>query len=113
MSDQAVRSVADEQESLEATLKDEILRMYEEVAEQPDGDFHFYHGRPAAELFGYSTALLDRALHRFDLVVVVVGVQAVVAEGARRDLQRDAGGLAEIEAGTQHGRRHPARHHQA
>lgn len=61
MSDQAVRSVADEQESLEATLKDEILRMYEEVAEQPDGDFHFYHGRPAAELFGYSTALLDRA----------------------------------------------------
>lgn len=56
-----VRSVADEQESLEATLKDEILRMYEEVAEQPDGEFHFYHGREAAERFGYDPELLDRA----------------------------------------------------
>jgi SAM-dependent methyltransferase len=55
------RSIADEQESLEATLKDEILRMYEDVAEQPDGDFHFYHGREAAERFGYSPDLLDRA----------------------------------------------------
>lgn len=54
-------STLDQQESLEATLKDEILRMYEDVAEQPDGDFHFYHGRAAAELFGYPTALLDRA----------------------------------------------------
>ncbi len=55
------RSIADEQESLEATLKDEILRMYEEVAEQPEGDFHFFHGREAAELFGYPSDLLDRA----------------------------------------------------
>jgi arsenite methyltransferase len=55
------RSIADEQESLEADLKDEILRMYEEVAEHPDGDFHFYHGREAADLFGYDPALLDRA----------------------------------------------------
>lgn len=61
MSSTTVRSIVDEQESLEATLKDEILRMYEEVAEQPDGDFHFYHGREAAERFGYPTELLDRA----------------------------------------------------
>lgn len=61
MSQTKVRSIVDEQESLEATLKDEILRMYEEVAEQPEGDFHFYHGREAAERFGYPSELLDRA----------------------------------------------------
>jgi len=61
MTEQTARSIADEQESLEATLKDEILRMYEEVAEKPDGEFHFYHGREAAERFGYDTDLLDRA----------------------------------------------------
>jgi len=51
----------DTQSSLEAELKGEILRMYEEVAEQPDGDFHFFHGRTAAELFEYDPELLDRA----------------------------------------------------
>ena len=59
MAEVATRSIADEQESLEADLKDEILRMYEEVAESTDGDFHFYHGREAAERFGYDRALLD------------------------------------------------------
>ena len=49
------------QASLEATLKDEIIRMYEEVAEEPDGEFHFYHGREAAELFEYDPEWLDRA----------------------------------------------------
>ena len=57
----AVRSIADEQESLEADLKGEIMRMYDEVAENPDGDFHFFHGREAAEMFGYAPELLDRA----------------------------------------------------
>jgi SAM-dependent methyltransferase len=61
MAETTIRSIADEQESLEASLKDEILRMYEEVADDPDGDFHFYHGREAAELFGYAPELLDRA----------------------------------------------------
>jgi SAM-dependent methyltransferase len=51
----------DAQAPLEAELKGEILRMYEEVAEQPDGDFHFFHGRAAAEMFDYDAALLDRA----------------------------------------------------
>ena len=51
----------DAQASLEATLKDEIIRMYEEVAEQPDGEFHFYHGRRAAELFEYEPEWLSRA----------------------------------------------------
>jgi len=52
---------ADMQEALEAVLKDEIIRMYQEVADNPGGEFHFYHGREAAERFGYPTAWLDRA----------------------------------------------------
>lgn len=49
------------QESLEAVLKDEIIRMYQDVADNPEGEFHFFHGREAAELFGYDPAWLDRA----------------------------------------------------
>jgi len=56
-----MQNAADTQASLEAVLKDEIIRMYEEVADDPTAEFHFYHGRPAAELFGYDPALLDRA----------------------------------------------------
>ena len=52
---------ADEQASLEAVLKDEILRMYQEVADDPDAEFHFFHGRQAAEMFGYAPEWLDRA----------------------------------------------------
>jgi len=51
----------DEQASLEATLKDEIIRMYQEVADHPEGTFHFFHGRDAAERFGYAPEWLDRA----------------------------------------------------
>ena len=53
--------VADTQAPLEAILKDEILRMYQAVADQPESTFHFFHGREAAELFGYEAEWLDRA----------------------------------------------------
>ena len=49
------------QASLEAELKDEILRMYQEVADNPRSEFHFYHGREAAELFDYPAEWLERA----------------------------------------------------
>ena len=49
------------QVSLEALLNDEIVRMYQEVADNPKGTFHFFHGREAAELFGYAPEWLDRA----------------------------------------------------
>ena len=49
------------QESLEGFLKDEIVRMYQDVADNPDGEFHFFHGRQAAELFGYQAEWLDQA----------------------------------------------------
>lgn len=52
---------AEAQASLEGVLKDEIIRMYQEVADSPDAEFHFYHGREAAELFGYDPEQLDRA----------------------------------------------------
>ena len=51
----------DEQAPLEAVLKDEIVRMYQEVADNPSGSFHFFHGRGAAELFDYRPEWLDRA----------------------------------------------------
>ena len=50
-----------QQESLEGMLKDEIVRMYQEVADNPDSEFHFYHGREAAELFGYDREWLEEA----------------------------------------------------
>ena len=53
--------IAETQSSLEAVLKDEIIRMYQEVADQPQGTFHFFHGREAAELFGYAPEWLERA----------------------------------------------------
>jgi len=51
----------DAQGSLEAELKGEIVRMYQEVADNPAGEFHFYHGREAADLFGYASEWLDNA----------------------------------------------------
>jgi SAM-dependent methyltransferase len=54
-------NLTEAQASLEAVLKDEILHMYQEVADNPNGEFHFFHGREAAELFGYAPEWLDRA----------------------------------------------------
>jgi arsenite methyltransferase len=56
-----VTNAAAAQESLEAVLKGEIVRMYQEVAERPEGEFHFFHGRQAAELFEYQPDWLERA----------------------------------------------------
>jgi arsenite methyltransferase len=47
--------------SLEAVLKDEILKMYQEVADNPWSEFHFFHGREAAELFEYDPEWLALA----------------------------------------------------
>ena len=46
---------------LEGVIKGEVLRMYQEVAARPTGEFHFYHGRQAADMFGYRAEWLDRA----------------------------------------------------
>jgi ubiquinone/menaquinone biosynthesis C-methylase UbiE len=44
----------------EEYLENAIKEMYTEVAENPDGEFHFLTGRPLAEALGYDPALLDR-----------------------------------------------------
>jgi len=51
----------DAQASLENTLNAEIVRMYQEVADNPQKEFHFFHGREATEMFGYDTGALDAA----------------------------------------------------
>lgn len=60
MTDAALQHAA-EQEPLEGVIKGEVLRMYQEVADHPEGEFHFYHGRQAAEMLGYEREWLDRA----------------------------------------------------
>jgi SAM-dependent methyltransferase len=61
MRSEVMTDAVDAQASLEATLKDEIVRMYQDVADNPEAEFHFYHGREAAELFGYTQEWLDGA----------------------------------------------------
>jgi len=41
-------------------LEQRVKRMYEEVALEPEREFHFETGRPLAERLGYSSADLDR-----------------------------------------------------
>jgi arsenite methyltransferase len=41
-------------------LEERVKRMYEEVALEPEREFHFETGRPLAEGLGYSAADLDR-----------------------------------------------------
>lgn len=43
-----------------AELEQRVQSMYEEVALEPDRDFHFETGRPLAERLGYPPAELDR-----------------------------------------------------
>ncbi len=56
-----MKNVEDAQADLESLLKGEIVRMYQEVVDHPEREFHFYHGREAAERFGYSLKWIDRA----------------------------------------------------
>lgn len=44
----------------EERLERAIVEMYTEVAEHPDGEFHFLTGRALAEGLGYDRGLLDR-----------------------------------------------------
>lgn len=57
----SVAAVENTQSSLEEIIKGEVFRMYQEVAEKPETEFHFYHGREAAEMFGYDPEWLQRA----------------------------------------------------
>ena len=41
------------------TLRREVQIKYAELAENPDQKFHFHHGRPLAEILGYSMDMVD------------------------------------------------------
>jgi arsenite methyltransferase len=58
---QLMVDTADSQAALESVLKDEIIKMYQEVADNPQSEFHFFHGREAADIFNYEPEWLDRA----------------------------------------------------
>ena len=41
-------------------LRDEVRAKYQEVAEDPHGEFHFHTGRPLARRLGYDDSIVDR-----------------------------------------------------
>lgn len=101
-------TVADQQESLESAIKGEVLRMYQEVAQHPENEFHFYHGRQAAEMFGYQPAWLDRAPPGAVRSFAGVGNPHVRSRPSEGDVVVDVGsgaGLDSIIAGWQVGPR--------
>lgn len=63
MTEFAARHAAepDPLEGVVAQITGEVLRMYQDVADHPEEEFHFFHGRQAAEMFGYERDWLDRA----------------------------------------------------
>jgi len=46
---------------MEDALSGAVLAMYNDVANAPEKEYHFWSGRPAAELFGYRPEWLDAA----------------------------------------------------
>ena len=42
-----------------AKLREEVKSKYREVAEQPQGEYHFHTGRPLARRLGYDAELVD------------------------------------------------------
>ncbi|MGD8321858.1 MAG: methyltransferase domain-containing protein [Gemmatimonadota bacterium] len=87
-----------DQASLEQVLKDEIFRMYEEVAERPSGTFHFFHGREAAELFEYEAAWLDDAPEGAVASFAGVGNPHLRADIQEGDVVLDLGSGAGLDA---------------
>ena len=45
----------------EPALESAVLQMYSDVAQHPEKEFHFWSGRPAAEMVGYAAAWLEGA----------------------------------------------------
>jgi arsenite methyltransferase len=93
-----IQEAADQQASLEAVLKDEVLRMYQEVAETPDADFHFFHGREAAERFEYPRQWLDAAPAGAVASFAGVGNPHLRAEIQPGDVVLDLGSGAGLDA---------------
>jgi SAM-dependent methyltransferase len=92
-------------------LEDRVKRMYEEVAREPERDFHFETGRALAERLGYPAADLDRipaaAIDSFAGVGYFLDLAAIDAGETVLDLGSGSGMdsfLAARAAGGGHGR---------
>jgi arsenite methyltransferase len=76
-------------------LEDRVKRMYEEVALEPDREFHFETGRPLAERLGYPPADLDRipaqAIDSFAGVGYFLDLAAIAAGETVLDLGSGSG----------------------
>jgi arsenite methyltransferase len=76
-------------------LEDRVKRMYEEVALEPEREFHFETGRPLAERLGYPAADLDRipagAIASFAGVGYFLDLAAIESEETVLDLGSGSG----------------------
>ena len=90
-----------------AELEERVKRMYEEVAVEPDHEFHFETGRPLAERLGYPAGDLDRipaaAIESFAGVGYFLDLAAISAGEAVLDLGSGSGTdsfMAAVETGA-------------
>lgn len=76
-------------------LEQRVKRMYEEVAREPEREFHFETGRPLAERLGYRPAELDRipaaAIDSFAGVGYFLDLAAIAAGETVLDLGSGSG----------------------
>jgi arsenite methyltransferase len=76
-------------------LEQRVKRMYEEVALEPERDFHFETGRPLAERLGYPAADLDRipagSIDSFAGVGYFLDLAAIEPEDTLLDLGSGSG----------------------
>ncbi len=76
-------------------LEERVKRMYEEVALEPQREFHFETGRPLAERLGYPAADLDRipagAIESFAGVGYFLDLAAIEPDDTVLDLGSGSG----------------------
>jgi len=73
-------------------LEDRVKRMYEEVALEPEHEFHFETGRPLAERLGYQVEDLDR--------IPAAAIDSFAGVGYFHDLAAITGGEAILDLGS-------------
>ena len=75
-----------------AELEDRVKRMYQEVALEPEKEFHFETGRPLAERLGYRADELDR--------IPAAAIESFAGVGYFHDLAGIAEGDAVLDLGS-------------
>jgi arsenite methyltransferase len=75
-----------------AELEERVKRMYQEVALEPDHEFHFETGRPLAERLGYPTDDLDR--------IPAAAIESFAGVGYFQDLAAITSGETVLDLGS-------------